>query len=79
MSSYDLDREILNQDTDFILGTILAGWVLGLALCTTILMLAAPLSLSITLLVLSDSTELNVSSIISSKVTAFDSTAPDNG
>lgn len=37
----DLDREIIDQGGDFILGTSLAGWVLGLALCTAILMLAA--------------------------------------
>ena len=41
METNDLDREIINQSTDFVLGTSLAGWVLGLALCTTILMLAA--------------------------------------
>nr|DAS82326.1 MAG TPA: hypothetical protein [Caudoviricetes sp.] len=41
MRTNDLDREIINQNGDFILGTSLAGWVLGLALCTTILMLAA--------------------------------------
>lgn len=41
MNSIDLDREILNQSSDFALGTSLAGWVLGLALCTAILMLAA--------------------------------------
>ena len=36
-----LDREVINQSSDFVLGTSLVGWVLGLALCTTILMLAA--------------------------------------
>lgn len=41
MNSNDLDHEILNQDTAFLLGTSLAGWVLGLALCTAVLMLAA--------------------------------------
>lgn len=41
MRTNDLDREIINQNGDFILGTSLAGWVLGLALCTAILMLAA--------------------------------------
>lgn len=41
MRTNDLDREIIDQNGDFILGTSLAGWVLGLALCTTILMLAA--------------------------------------
>ena len=41
MSTNDLDHEVLSQDTGFILGTSLAGWVLGLALCTAILMLAA--------------------------------------
>lgn len=41
MRTDDLDREIINQSSDFILGTSLAGWVLGLALCTSILMLAA--------------------------------------
>lgn len=41
MRANDLDRDILNQSSDFVLGTSLAGWVLGLALCTAILMLAA--------------------------------------
>lgn len=41
MITNDLDRDVLNQSSDFVLGTSLAGWVLGLALCTTILMLAA--------------------------------------
>ena len=41
METNDLDREIINQSTDFVLGTSLAGWILGLALCTTILLLAA--------------------------------------
>lgn len=41
MENNDLDREIINQGTDFVLGTSLVGWVLGLALCTAILMLAA--------------------------------------
>ena len=41
MRTNDLDREIINQNGDFLLGTSLAGWVLGLALCTAILMLAA--------------------------------------
>lgn len=41
MRTNDLDRETINQSGDFILGTSLAGWVLGLALCTAILMLAA--------------------------------------
>ena len=41
MSANDLDREIINQNSDFVLGTSLAGWVLGLALCTAVLMLAA--------------------------------------
>lgn len=41
MSDNYLGSEILNQSSDFVLGTSLAGWVLGLALCTAILMLAA--------------------------------------
>ena len=41
MRTNDLDREIINQNGDFLLGTSLAGWVPGLALCTAILMLAA--------------------------------------
>lgn len=41
MITNDLDRDVLNQSSDFVLGTSLVGWVLGLALCTTILMLAA--------------------------------------
>lgn len=41
MIANDLDREVINQSSDFVLGTSLVGWVLGLALCTTVLMLAA--------------------------------------
>ena len=41
MCTNDLDREILNQNPGFVLGTSLAGGVLGLALCTAVLMLAA--------------------------------------
>lgn len=41
MANNDTDRETINQGADFVLGTSLAGWVLGLALCTTTLMLAA--------------------------------------
>lgn len=41
MNHSGLDREILSQSSDFTLGSCLAGWVLGLALCTAILMLAA--------------------------------------
>jgi hypothetical protein len=41
MSADDLDRNVMNQDTDFILGTSLAGWIAGLALCVSILLLAA--------------------------------------
>lgn len=41
MNTNDLDREALSQDADFILGTSLAGWIAGLALCVSILLLAA--------------------------------------
>lgn len=41
MSTNDLDRDIMNQGADFILGTSLAGWISGLALCVSILLLAA--------------------------------------
>lgn len=41
MSTNDLDRDVMNQDADFILGTSLAGWIAGLALCVSILLLAA--------------------------------------
>lgn len=41
MNTNDLDRDVMNQDTAFILGTSLAGWVAGLALCGSILLLAA--------------------------------------
>lgn len=41
MGANNLDREIINQSSDFALGTSLAGWVFGLALCTAVLMLAA--------------------------------------
>lgn len=41
MSTNDLDREVMNQDITFILGTSLAGWIAGLALCVSILLLAA--------------------------------------
>lgn len=41
MSTNDLDREVMNQDTAFILGTSLAGWIAGLALCVSILLMAA--------------------------------------
>ena len=41
MRTNDLDRDVLSQDTDFILGTSLAGWIAGLALCVSILLLAA--------------------------------------
>ena len=41
MNTNDLDREVMNQDTAFILGTSLAGWIAGLALCISVLLLAA--------------------------------------
>lgn len=41
MNTNDLDREVMNQDTAFILGASLAGWIAGLALCVSILLLAA--------------------------------------
>lgn len=41
MNTDDLDRDVMNQSTDFILGTSLAGWVAGLALCVSILLQAA--------------------------------------
>lgn len=41
MNTNDLDRDVMNQDTAFILGTSLAGWIAGLALCVSILLLAA--------------------------------------
>lgn len=41
MSTNDLDREALSQDATFTLGTSLAGWIAGLALCVSILLLAA--------------------------------------
>lgn len=41
MNTNDLDRDVMNQGADFILGTSLAGWVAGLALCVSILLLAA--------------------------------------
>lgn len=41
MNTNDLDRDVMNQDADFILGTSLAGWIAGLALCVSILLLAA--------------------------------------
>lgn len=41
MSTNDLDRDVMNQDADFILGTSLAGWIAGLALCVSVLLLAA--------------------------------------
>ena len=41
MNTNDLDRDVMNQDADFILGTGLAGWIAGLALCVSILLLAA--------------------------------------
>lgn len=40
MSTNDLDSEVMNQSTDFIVGTSLAGWIAGLALCTYFLTLA---------------------------------------
>lgn len=41
MNTNDLDRDVMNQDADFILGTSLSGWIAGLALCVSILLLAA--------------------------------------
>lgn len=41
MNTNDLDRDVMNQDATFILGTSLAGWIAGLALCVAILLLAA--------------------------------------
>ena len=41
MRTNNLDRDVMNQDADFILGTSLAGWIAGLALCVSILLLAA--------------------------------------
>ena len=41
MSTNDLDRDVMSQGADFILGTSLAGWIAGLALCVSILLLAA--------------------------------------
>ena len=41
MNTNDLDRDAMNLDADFILSTSLAGWIAGLALCVTILLLAA--------------------------------------
>lgn len=41
MNTNDLDCDVMNQDADFILGTSLAGWIAGLALCVSILLLAA--------------------------------------
>lgn len=41
MNTNDLDRDVMNQSSDFILGTSLAGWIAGLALCVAILLLAA--------------------------------------
>lgn len=41
MITNDLDRDVMNQDADFILGASLAGWIAGLALCVSILLLAA--------------------------------------
>lgn len=41
MSTNDLDHDVMNQDADFILGTSLAGWIAGLALCVSVLLLAA--------------------------------------
>jgi hypothetical protein len=41
VNTNDLDREVMNQDTAFILGTSLAGWIAGLALCVSVLLLAA--------------------------------------
>jgi len=33
MRTNDLDRDVMNQDADFILGTSLAGWLAGRAPC----------------------------------------------
>ena len=41
MRTNDLDHEVMNQDAAFILGTSLAGWIAGLALCVSVLLLAA--------------------------------------
>lgn len=41
MNTDDLDLDVMNQSSDFILGTSLAGWIAGLALCISILLLAA--------------------------------------
>ncbi len=41
MNTNDLDRDVMNQSIDFILGTSLAGWIAGLALCVSVLLLAA--------------------------------------
>lgn len=41
MNTNDLDHDVMNQDADFILGTSLAGWIAGLALCVSVLLLAA--------------------------------------
>jgi hypothetical protein len=41
VNTNDLDRDVLSQDATFILGTSLAGWIAGLALCVSILLLAA--------------------------------------
>lgn len=41
MSANDIDLDVMNQSTNFILGTSLAGWIAGLALCVSILLLAA--------------------------------------
>lgn len=41
MSTNDLDRDVMNHDVAFILGTSLAGWIAGLALCVSVLLLAA--------------------------------------
>lgn len=41
MNTNDLDRDVMDQGAGFILGTSLAGWIAGLALCVSILLLAA--------------------------------------
>ena len=41
MNSNDPDAEALHTSGTFILGTSLAGWTAGMAVCVTILMLAA--------------------------------------
>lgn len=47
MNSNDLDRDVMNQSTDFIVSTSLTGWIAGLALCTYFLTLAtAPPSIT---------------------------------